>query len=231
MGTGTDVFFERVLLPHRSLPPGGFNILMLVLGLISLGVGIGFVSIGAWPVCGFFGLDIVLICAFRLNYRSARQREILRLAGEDFTVERIDVYGERLIWRFQPFWLRVILLERPDESNRLLLASHGRSLPIADFPVPRCAGNWPTRCARCCRAGAPPSTRRTTKDRILARTAPCGPPQAGERNSAREWRCEDQERMEVDHGARERDQGDAEQPHGGGRREPSERPEPRHSLR
>ena len=34
---------------------------------------------------------------------------------------------------FQPFWLRVILLERPDESNRLLLASHGRSLPIADF--------------------------------------------------------------------------------------------------
>lgn len=134
MGTGTDVFFERVLLPHRSLPPRGFNILMLLLGLVSLGVGIGFVSIGAWPVCGFFGLDVGLIyLAFRLSYRSARQREILRLAGDDFTVERIDIYGERRVWHFQPFWLRVILLERPDESNRLLLASHGKSLPIADF--------------------------------------------------------------------------------------------------
>lgn len=134
MSTGTAVFFERVLLPHRSLPPRGFHYLMLGLGLVSLAVGIGFVSIGAWPVFGFFGLDVALIyLAFRLSYRSARQREILRLANDEFTVERIDIYGERRLWRFQPFWLRVILLERPDESNRLLLASHGRSLPIADF--------------------------------------------------------------------------------------------------
>ena len=52
---------------------------------------------------------------------------------DEFTVERVGIYGERRVWRFQPFWLRVILLERPDESNRLLLASHGRSLPIGDF--------------------------------------------------------------------------------------------------
>jgi uncharacterized membrane protein len=134
MSTGTGVFFERVLLPHRSLPPRGFHWLMLLLGIVSLAVGLGFVAIGAWPICGFFGLDVgLLYLAFRLSYRSARQREILRLAGDDFTVERIDIYGERRLWRFQPFWLRVILEERPDESNRLLLASHGRSLVIADF--------------------------------------------------------------------------------------------------
>src|SRR5438874_2148179 len=46
------LFFERVLLPYRSLPPRGFHILMLILGLISLAVGIGFVAIGAWPVSG-----------------------------------------------------------------------------------------------------------------------------------------------------------------------------------
>ena len=127
MSAGTDVFFERVLLPHRSLPPRGFHLLMLLLGLVSLAVG--------HRLCGdrrLAGLRVfrprrrAVYLAFRLSYRSARQREILRLADDEFTVERIDIYGERRVWRFQPFWLRVILLERPDESNRLLLASHGQ---------------------------------------------------------------------------------------------------------
>src|SRR5258708_27056857 len=128
------LFFERVLLPHRSLPPRGFHLLMLLLGLVSLAVGIGFVAIGAWPICGFFGLDVAaLYFAFRLSYRSARRREVLRLADDDFTVERIGIYGERATWRFQPFLLRVILDERADASNRLLVASHGRRLVIGNF--------------------------------------------------------------------------------------------------
>jgi uncharacterized membrane protein len=134
-------FFERVLLPHRSLPSRNFHLLMGMLGLISLAAGIGFVSIGAWPVIGFFGLDVALVyLAFRLNYRSARQSETIRLAGDAFTVERISVRGEWRKWQFQPFWLRVILEERPGASNRLLVASHGRSLVIGDFvpPTSRC---------------------------------------------------------------------------------------------
>jgi uncharacterized membrane protein len=128
------LFFERILRPHRSLPPRGFHVLMMVLGLISLAVGIGFVSIGAWPVIGFFGLDVALVyLAFRLSYRSGRQSETIRLGADAFTVEQLSVRGERRIWRFQPFWLRVILEEKADESNRLLVASHGRHLVIAAF--------------------------------------------------------------------------------------------------
>ena len=135
--TGFGLLFERVLLPHRSLPPRGFHVLMLILGLSSIAVGIGFVSIGAWPVFGFFGLDVGLVyVAFRLNYRSARRREILRLAGDAFTVERVGVGGKRRIWRFQPYWLRVVLEERVDESNRLYVASHGNSLAIGEFLPP-----------------------------------------------------------------------------------------------
>jgi uncharacterized membrane protein len=131
------LFFERVLLPHRSLPPHRFHLLMLVLWLFSVAIGTGFIVAGAWPVVGFFGLDVALVyLAFRLNYRSARRRETLRLAEDAFTVERIGIRGERRLWRFQPFWLRVVLEERPDRSNRLLVASHGRTLVIADFLAP-----------------------------------------------------------------------------------------------
>ena len=133
-------FFERVLMPHRSLPWRNFHLLMGLLGLISLAVGVGFIAVGAWPVIGFFGLDVGLVyLAFRLNYRTARQSETIRLADDVFSVERVGVRGERRNWRFQPFWVRVILEERPGASNRLLVASHGRSLVIGDFvpPAPR----------------------------------------------------------------------------------------------
>jgi uncharacterized membrane protein len=130
-------FFERVLLPYRSLPPRGFHILMLALGLTSLAVGIGFISIGAWPVTGFFGLDVALVyVAFRVSYRSGRQRETIRLVGDTLTVEQVSVRGARRMWRFQPFWLRVTLEERAGKANRLLIASHGRSLVVGDFMTP-----------------------------------------------------------------------------------------------
>jgi uncharacterized membrane protein len=130
-------FFEHVLLPHRSLRSRSFHLLMGILGLVSLAVGIGFFTVGAWPVIGFFGLDVGLVyLAFRINYRSARQSETIRLADDVFTVERVSVRGERRHWVFQPFWVRVILEERRDTSNRLLVASHGRSLAIGEFVPP-----------------------------------------------------------------------------------------------
>ena len=130
-------FFERVLAPHRSLRERNFHLLMATLGLVSLAAGIGFVSIGAWPVIGFFGIDVALVyLAFRLNYRSARRSEHVRLAGDALTIERVGVRGEHRKWNFQAFWVRVTLEERGDASNRLLIASHGRSLAIADFVPP-----------------------------------------------------------------------------------------------
>jgi len=38
--------------------------------------------------------------AFRLNYRTARQSETIRLADDTFTVERVSVRGERRNWAF-----------------------------------------------------------------------------------------------------------------------------------
>jgi uncharacterized membrane protein len=130
------VHWQAELRPHRSLPPRGFHVLMGVLALVSIFASIGFTMIGAWPVCGFFGLDVLLLyIAFRASYRSGRMREILRLAGDDLTVERISVRGELRFWRLQAFWIKVRLIEGEDTS-RLLLTSHGRSLVVGGFLSP-----------------------------------------------------------------------------------------------
>lgn len=131
------LFFDAVLSPHRSLPPSGFALVMALLGAVSFAAGIGFVLLGAWPVCGFFGVDVALVyLAFRASYKSARQHEILRLSESDFDVERVSVYGERRHWRFQPFWLRIVFEEKSSEENRLTLASHGRSVVLGSFLGP-----------------------------------------------------------------------------------------------
>src|SRR4029077_19840909 len=70
--------FSAVLTPHRSLGPTGFLIFMAVLGGMSFVSGMVFLIAGAWPVFGFFGLDVLLVYwAFRANYRSARAYEVV----------------------------------------------------------------------------------------------------------------------------------------------------------
>ena len=61
--------FSATLTPHRSLGRVGFLVLMLLFGGVSFVTGMLFLVIGAWPVLGFFGLDVLLLYwAFRLNY-------------------------------------------------------------------------------------------------------------------------------------------------------------------
>ena len=132
----SQVFFDAVLYPHRSLPPQGFMVLMLVLSLVSFAAGVSFVLLRAWPIVGYFGLDVLLVyLAFRASYRSARMHEWVRLTEDTLTVERVGQRGERRRWQFQPFWLRVVL-EEQEETNRLVLASHGRELVVGGFLAP-----------------------------------------------------------------------------------------------
>ncbi len=56
-----DPLFAARLTPYRSLGKKGFLIFMIVLSAICFGAGILFVMIGAWPVFGFLGLDVLLI--------------------------------------------------------------------------------------------------------------------------------------------------------------------------
>ncbi len=53
--------FSAIITPHRSLGSAGFLVFMLVVSGISFASGMLFLMIGAWPVFGFFGLDVLLI--------------------------------------------------------------------------------------------------------------------------------------------------------------------------
>jgi uncharacterized membrane protein len=130
--------FDAVLYPHRSLSPRGYALLMASCGGAAMLVGLWFATHGAWPVLPFFGCEIGLIWwAFRANNRDARMFETVRLTPEELTVEQVRPSGNRLAHRFAPpHWLRVELAARPDGSNSLFIASHGRALELGRFLSP-----------------------------------------------------------------------------------------------
>jgi uncharacterized membrane protein len=126
--------FRAVLHPHRSLGPTGFLVLMSAIGAVSFATGMVFLAMGAWPVLGFFGLDVALVyVAFRLNYRSGRLYEMVELTPETLTVTRVHPSGKRECFDFNPYWARVRLDEGPHGRTELRLASHGRELAFGRF--------------------------------------------------------------------------------------------------
>ncbi len=131
------VLLDAVLTPYRSLPPAGFAILMTAIGAVGFFAGIAFLTIGAWPITGFGVIEIGLFyLLFRLNYRSARQFERIRLTPSLLTVERHDLKGRVQRWSFQPYWLKVQLDEPIESDTPLLLRSHGNALAIGRFLSP-----------------------------------------------------------------------------------------------
>ena len=130
--------FAARLSPHRSLGPVGFKLHMVALAGVSFVAGLAFWLIGAWPVVGFFGLDILLIqIAFRLNYGAARAYEEFEVRRDSLTVRKVSATGRTREYSFNPYWARLEIDRRPDRLiSALRIASHGRRLDIASFLGP-----------------------------------------------------------------------------------------------
>jgi uncharacterized membrane protein len=131
--------FEARLKPHRSLSPAGFLAVMAVLAGASFTAGIAFLMMGAWPVFGFFGLDVLLVWfAFRANFHSARAYEDIHVTPSVLSVRQVSASGEARENEFNPRWVRIETARDEDYGvTRLALVSRGVPLEIGAFLGPR----------------------------------------------------------------------------------------------
>jgi uncharacterized membrane protein len=111
---------------------------MLVLGGTGFVVGLVFFLLGAWPVMGFLGLDVLLVYwAFRASYRSAAAYEEVTVTPSELKVRKVSHRGKIAEWTLNPLWVR---LERKTHEEfgieRLFLVSRGRRLTVAAFLGP-----------------------------------------------------------------------------------------------
>jgi len=126
--------FKAVLRPNRSGTLRGVHIFLICLLSVFIPTGVVFFFVGAWPVLGFMGGELVLLYfALSLSNRRSAAVECISLSEDALTVERINYRGEKKTWAFQPQWLRVEVVRPERAHTRLTLNSHGRSLSIGGF--------------------------------------------------------------------------------------------------
>src|SRR5437764_6123819 len=127
--------FSALLTPHRSLNRTGFLVLMAFLCTISFAAGLAFLLMGAWPVFGFFGLDVLVIYwAFRINFRRAAAVEEISITPSELRVRRVSHRGHVVEWVLNPLWVRLDQKTHAEFGiEKLYLLSRGRRISVASF--------------------------------------------------------------------------------------------------
>lgn len=127
--------FEAMIVPHRSLSPRALRWVLAAIGALCCVNAAVFIHIGAWPVGGFSGVELLLaIVLLRLNARGAREAELVILTEQGLRIIRTDARGRRQEKRLSAAWLNVQLEDRPGRVSGLHLVARdvreeiGRSL-------------------------------------------------------------------------------------------------------
>jgi uncharacterized membrane protein len=130
--------FSALLTPHRSLNRTGFIVLMAFLSVVSFAAGVAFWMMGAWPVFGFFGLDILLVYwAFKVNFRRGNATEEISVTPSELRVRRVSHRGHVVEWVLNPLWVQLDQKTHAEFGiEKLYLVSIGRRVSVASFLGP-----------------------------------------------------------------------------------------------
>jgi uncharacterized membrane protein len=137
-GAAEPILFSALLTPHRSLNHTGFMLVMAFVTVISFAAGVAFWMMGAWPVFGFFGLDVLAIyVAFKINFRRARASEEISVTPSELRVRRTSHRGHVVEWVLNPLWVQLDQIAHEEFGiERLYLVSRGRRVSIGSFLGP-----------------------------------------------------------------------------------------------
>ena len=127
-----------LLWPHRSLPKEGFRRLMWFSGAA---MSLPIIALAGTPVAlplgGAAAFALFLLWLFfRLNYRSGRVTEELRLWPDVIAVERREPKGEVRRWAANPYWVDIDLSDTKAIEQYLTLRGAGRRIELGAFLTP-----------------------------------------------------------------------------------------------
>lgn len=124
------IYFDALLTPNRSLSPRGFAVLMTVVGVAGFACGVAFLSMGAFPVVGFFGLDALAVyIAFRWSFRRQREQTRVTITARTMQLRHRAADGSEKSVDLPSAFTRVEL-DDPMNPTSWLRIEHGRTAYI-----------------------------------------------------------------------------------------------------
>ena len=112
---------------------------MSAVGVVSFVAGMLFLVLGAWPVFGFFGLDVLLLYwAFRINYARAAAYEVVTVTPIELRVRKVSHRGRVREWVLNPLWVRLdkAHASRNTASNGCFWCRAANGCRLRQFPRP-----------------------------------------------------------------------------------------------
>lgn len=120
------IYMDAVLTPNSSLSPRAFTIIMSAFGAVSFICGLAFLSMGALPVVGFFGLDVLLVyAAFQWTFKKQTESTHVIVTNEHLRMRHTKPNGDVKSVSLPTAFVRVELDEAAT-PNSWLRIEYGR---------------------------------------------------------------------------------------------------------
>lgn len=118
--------YAVTLTPHRAMGRAGLRrVVALAAGLAAI-PGLIFFSLGAWPVVGFLGLEVLLLYwALSASLEAGKAFEEVTLWPDALCIRHVSAAGVATQTRFNPFFVR-LALERDPEGRITAIRLRGR---------------------------------------------------------------------------------------------------------
>ena len=136
--------FAALLTPHRSLSPSAIRWVIAFTALMASIPGIAFFAMGAWPVVGLMGLDVILLTwALTASYTDKDAFEEITLWPDALEIRNVSKTGKETNFSLNPFMVR-FSVSRDDEARitALKIVARDTEIEIGRFLAPDDKANF-----------------------------------------------------------------------------------------
>jgi uncharacterized membrane protein len=130
--------FAATLTPHRSLSHRGLRYLIAGVAVAASIPGMVMFAMGAWPVVGFLGLDVLAVWwALSVSMREKKRYEKVTLWPDELELMRVDARGREELIRYDPRIVKLIIdRDFNERTTALHLRTTERDIEIGSFLNP-----------------------------------------------------------------------------------------------
>lgn len=127
--------FAALLTPHRSMNGAGIRRVIAFTALLAAIPGLVFFVLGAWPVIGFLGLEVLLLYwALSASLGSGKAFEEVTLWPDALDIRQVSGRGKETTHSVNPFYARLrVVRDSAERVTTLLIVTRGTAIEIGGY--------------------------------------------------------------------------------------------------